>query len=196
MSFRITICLFFFALILASCEKDTVEDGPVISVDVVINNNMAPAEVSFINNSSNADSFEWYFGDLGSSNETSPVHIFEQPGVFHVSLTARNGTHEEYADFEVIIKEPFRYKIRNNSSYILYNLNSLFEKVEKGSNKLMCSSHLNTTEESEIFSTNQDEIRLSFENASGVLFHVAFPFELKEDTLNVLTINNYTLLLL
>jgi gliding motility-associated-like protein len=49
----------------------------------------APHTMSFLQNSSNATAYTWYFGD-GSpvSNEPSPVHLYDVPGDYAVSLLA------------------------------------------------------------------------------------------------------------
>jgi PKD repeat protein len=49
--------------------------------------------VSFTNTSFNAIFFEWNFGDLASgsdnsSTDFSPIHVYQQPGIYFVSLTA------------------------------------------------------------------------------------------------------------
>ncbi len=72
-------------LILLSCEKtpsahfytDTSE--PEVGQTVV-----------FYNDSQNANSFEWDFGDGYISNERSPSHIFNSTGPVTVQLTARS----------------------------------------------------------------------------------------------------------
>ena len=45
------------------------------------------AEVSFTNTSSDFDSVFWDFGDSNSSTETDPIHIYNESGVYNVSLT-------------------------------------------------------------------------------------------------------------
>lgn len=52
---------------------------------------MAPATVQFVNNSENAQSYTWYFGDGNSSNQTSPVHTYTSPGQYTVTLVADAG---------------------------------------------------------------------------------------------------------
>ena len=47
-----------------------------------------PLNVSFINNSVNASSFMWDFGDNNTSEETSPSHTYAEPGVYEVTLVA------------------------------------------------------------------------------------------------------------
>lgn len=49
----------------------------------------APFEVGFINQSEagTAMAYQWDFGDGFMSNQANPVHIFEEPGIFTVSLS-------------------------------------------------------------------------------------------------------------
>src|SRR5690606_39833855 len=47
-----------------------------------------PITVSFFNESQNADSYLWDFGDGTSSTEVNPIHTYDQPGKFDVKLTA------------------------------------------------------------------------------------------------------------
>ena len=82
---RIVYILMILPLILLSCEKtpsahfytDTSE--PEVGQTVV-----------FYNDSQNANSFEWDFGDGYISNERSPSHIFNSTGPVTVQLTARS----------------------------------------------------------------------------------------------------------
>lgn len=46
----------------------------------------APAVVQFTNNSVGGDSFEWDFGDGGTSNEATPTHLYTDPGVYTVTM--------------------------------------------------------------------------------------------------------------
>ncbi len=48
-------------------------------------------EVTFDNNSTNATSFMWDFGDGNSSSEVSPVHTYMNEGDYTVTLTAMDG---------------------------------------------------------------------------------------------------------
>ncbi len=47
-----------------------------------------PCEVSFTNKSSNATSYQWDFGDTGTSTEVNPRHTYQQGGAFTVTLRA------------------------------------------------------------------------------------------------------------
>lgn len=48
------------------------------------------AEVQFLNESSNATSFFWDFGDGNFSEDTEPIHAYDEPGEYEVSLTAKD----------------------------------------------------------------------------------------------------------
>lgn len=52
---------------------------------------VAPTQPLFTyNHSTNATSYVWDFGDGSFSNEVNPVHYYQQPGTFDVSLIANN----------------------------------------------------------------------------------------------------------
>lgn len=60
----------------------------------ITNDSIAPATATFNNQSKNAATYQWDFGDTGSSNNTStepnPVHTYNNPGSYVVTLTAKN----------------------------------------------------------------------------------------------------------
>ena len=63
----------------------SVVEAPVADFDILINGSM----VTFTNNSSNAIDYIWDFGDASStSNTINPLHQYENPGVYQVTLTA------------------------------------------------------------------------------------------------------------
>lgn len=51
-----------------------------------------PAMVELINESVNADSYLWDFGDGTTSTDPNPLHTYTKGGVYHVKLTATNNT--------------------------------------------------------------------------------------------------------
>lgn len=76
------------------------------SVDSISNNNFAPAIAYFKNESNNATSYEWDFGDGSAiSTEETPEHIFSMHGNFMVKLTASNGTNTQLYQDEISIQE-------------------------------------------------------------------------------------------
>ncbi|MEY2964117.1 MAG: hypothetical protein RL754_1378 [Bacteroidota bacterium] len=52
--------------------------------------NGCSGQVSFQNNSSNGVDYLWAFGDNQFSQDASPVHTFEKPGIYNVMLVASN----------------------------------------------------------------------------------------------------------
>ena len=51
----------------------------------------APALVNFTNESFNAGTFTWNFGDGASSNALNPSHVYQNPGLYTVSLIVSGG---------------------------------------------------------------------------------------------------------
>jgi PKD repeat protein len=53
----------------------------------------APLSVEFNNTSENAETYDWTFGDGGSSSEENPSYVFEESGEFNVTLrmTGKDG---------------------------------------------------------------------------------------------------------
>ncbi|MBE9511327.1 MAG: PKD domain-containing protein [Bacteroidetes bacterium] len=77
-SFTMVILL---ALVLSSCEK-TPEPTAQFSFAVI------DLEVTFTNESDDATSYSWNFGDGNTSTETSPVHTYADYGLYSISMTA------------------------------------------------------------------------------------------------------------
>ena len=77
------------------------------------NNGFAPAMVSFTNTSvvperAGTVTYLWNFGDGSSSQEADPVHLYEVPGVYEVSLVIVSETSQEISEFSqsIVIKDP------------------------------------------------------------------------------------------
>jgi PKD repeat protein len=62
--------------------------------------------IRFLNISVDADSYVWEFGDNNSSTEENPEHIYSDPGVFLVKLTATNSSGNESETKSLLINEP------------------------------------------------------------------------------------------
>lgn len=50
----------------------------------------SPTQISFTNTSSDATSFEWTFGDGGSSTNINPSHIYNIPGYYTITLITKS----------------------------------------------------------------------------------------------------------
>ena len=79
-------------LVIQSCKKDddTTSDAEKPTADFSYSgaNTYAPAEVSFTNNSTNATSYHWDFGDNSTSTEKNPKHTYLNGGTYTVTLKA------------------------------------------------------------------------------------------------------------
>lgn len=68
----------------------TVYDAPLADFTAVPTAGPAPLSVNFANQSQHANSFNWDFGDGGSSAESNPTHLYTAAGFYTVTLTAAN----------------------------------------------------------------------------------------------------------
>jgi PKD repeat protein len=70
------------------------EISPVADFSLDIRGQSAPLEIAFTNASANADQLAWDFGDVKSKSNTSsaqnPVHRYENPGTYKITLVAKN----------------------------------------------------------------------------------------------------------
>jgi len=83
------LSVFAFSFLLFGCSKDTPSTpAPVADFSYTGANTTVPAVVQFTNNSTNAISYTWDFGDGATSSATSPSHNYTAGGVFSVKLTA------------------------------------------------------------------------------------------------------------
>ncbi|MGM0581281.1 MAG: PKD domain-containing protein [Bacteroidota bacterium] len=95
-----------------------------------------PNTANFTDISTSAVQWEWIFGDGNTSNEQNPQHLYEEPGVYDVSLIAQNedGCEQVYkmkdikvlptpeVDFDMEISGecyPVEVKLTNNSTNLL-----------------------------------------------------------------------------
>ena len=93
----ITVLLFTF-----SCKK---LPDPAFRYEPM-ENPEAGETIRFTNETDNASSFSWDFGDGGSSTLTNPEHIFQAAGIYGVKLSAHNEDGEESVIESVTINEP------------------------------------------------------------------------------------------
>jgi len=74
----------------------------------ILDNNYAPAELTFTNKSKYASNFFWNFGDLLGTTDFEPIHTFENSGIFDVTLSAicSNGDTAKYTEQIEILPPP------------------------------------------------------------------------------------------
>ena len=76
----------------SSCKKDSDDpntDDPIASFQYSIDESNW-LQVSFTNNSQNATSYSWDFGDGNNSTEKDVTHVYDAAGDYTVNLTASN----------------------------------------------------------------------------------------------------------
>lgn len=76
--------------------------GPAASFNTLVSG----ATVAFNNTTSNGTSYQWSFGDGGTSSETNPVHTYQTDGVYTATLIAFNGCGADTATVQVTIVLP------------------------------------------------------------------------------------------
>jgi len=100
---------------------------PIAKWNIKNGDKEAPATISFSDNSTDADSYEWDFGDAESadniSTEINPTHIFKTPGRYKIRVTVTNnssGLTNSFSDFITIsapVKLPIaNFEIENNNT--------------------------------------------------------------------------------
>ena len=99
---------------------------PVANFSSDMTTGNTPLTIQFFNESKNASSFEWNFGDGNTSTEEDPEHTYNQAGVYSVSLTVRNGNLSDTKTIENMITvtgESALPEIDTNS-YLIYTSNN------------------------------------------------------------------------
>ncbi len=86
-------------------EPDYITAGDVPSA--AFSQSIIGFKVSFANNSTDADSFTWHFGDGETSTVLSPLHTYEMDGLYPVELIATNECGSDTITAEInIVTEP------------------------------------------------------------------------------------------
>ena len=95
------------------------DQPPVAKFTSSTTNGVSPLEVSFSDQSTgDTTSWQWDFGDNQTSNEQNPVHLYENPGLYTVTLTASGpgGNNTEIKTDFISITAPATPPIANFSS--------------------------------------------------------------------------------
>lgn len=81
--------------------------APSASFTASLDSGDAPLTVSFTDTSTGEPtSWEWDFGDGGTSLERHPVHTYDSPGTYTVSLTASNSKGQSTATGQITVTSP------------------------------------------------------------------------------------------
>ncbi len=87
-------------LLLSSCAK------PIADFVLTQEDDIAPAAVNIQNNSKNAESYMWDFGDGNTSDEENPNHEYQLSGRYTVTLNAKKKNKISTSTREVVFEAP------------------------------------------------------------------------------------------
>jgi len=76
---------------------------PVASFTPTVTDTFVDSTITFTNNSTDADSYEWDFGDSTTSIETDPTHAYTTDGIFTVILIAINPLGSDTTTIDITI---------------------------------------------------------------------------------------------
>lgn len=92
--------------------------APEVSFETADPENNPPRMVHFINNAAPEFShFEWSFGDGFVSHEKCPQHVFEKPGIYQVTLVARNQVHSSTAAKPILVPSA-DFEVSRNGAWV------------------------------------------------------------------------------
>ena len=85
------------------------------SPDINVMTELKNATFMFTNNSTNANSYQWFFGDGDSTSQINPIHTYGDTGHYNVMLIAIN----QYGCLNVVTQGP--YVVIPNNNYFIPN---------------------------------------------------------------------------
>ncbi len=119
-----------------SLEKDLgIYPQPIADFEITTQTGCSPLQVFFNNESDQANSYYWNFGDGHYSTEQSPLHTFAEAGSYDIQLIVANDevcfdtiqlndlvevSQNPFASFEVIENQNGSFQFVNQSSYADY----------------------------------------------------------------------------
>ena len=123
------LSVFFLVLTFLGCEDDDTV-LPMVEAGFTFTLDQNTGTVTFINTSTNANSFAWNFGDGTSSEEIDPTKIYTANGTFTVVLTASSvagasGTFED--ELTINIPEEVGFPINFDGANVDYSTITTFD---------------------------------------------------------------------
>jgi PKD repeat protein len=79
---------------------------PIANFTASPDNGTFPLTVTFINFSTNTDTYSWIFGDGGASDLKDPIHTYSSAGTFSVRLVVRNAQGTDSITKEIVVVAP------------------------------------------------------------------------------------------
>lgn len=153
------------------------ENGDITSSTTVDTLNVIKGvEVFFENNSENATSYQWNFGDLTSSSLENPGHIYFNTGVYKIELISSNGscskTSEQFVNVENVLGVD---EISNGLDFQLVNVAGGFDLILNNDNVSNLSIVINNSLGQEVLSKNlrvdsNHRERIQLEDSQGIYY--------------------------
>lgn len=103
--------LLVLAMVMVNCSDDPPPE-PVVEFFADVNG----TEVTFNSTVTNASSLVWSFGDGNTSTEADPVHAYETPGNYTVTLTATGSGGEDTDTQQIEILETVEYLLSGGAA--------------------------------------------------------------------------------
>ncbi|MFO7671400.1 MAG: PKD domain-containing protein [Bacteroidales bacterium] len=180
--FRLFMILAVVAL-MQGCYKDPVANFEYSYVD-----NMAPADVTFTNLSTEADKFQWDFGDGSSSTEEHPEHAFYNWLNPNVTLVAKGRGGENRITKTIGLTS---YYLKNSSSVTLYNSWTFFYDGQNIVDDFDLGT-LSPGYNSDVVITTHTVIDVAFELVDGIMYLVEYSYTLNKNAASYLDITDET----
>lgn len=105
-SFLLMLTAVLVSGVFFSCSKDDEDTIVVKSRFTVTNDEVDGFKVNIVNDSENATSYEWNFGDgstVGTQTESTFSYSYAEAGTYTITLTAKNGNTTDVSTKEVVI---------------------------------------------------------------------------------------------
>jgi hypothetical protein len=166
---------------------------PVANFNYSYTDNVAPAEVTFTNLSTDAEEYLWDFGDGNSSTSSSPTHTYDDGGDFMITLRATGRGGNASTSKSINILDPTTYSVRNLSTVTLFNVTSyywdggdyIYDEVNHG-------TIYNGGQSAEVI-TERSEIYVDFKFEPGGDWYLVWdPYYLTQNMVNYLVIDGNT----
>ena len=157
----------------------TIAEAPLADFSFTPEVAESPAEIQFINQSTNATDYLWEFSDGETSLIPNPIHVFEENGTYEVSLTAFSpfGCSVEIAQ-EIVITQPIHDLVV--AQWDVIEVGDWYEvSVLLFNNGNISSSNRLWTAQSQGFLAEEDQIVISPGDAGLFTFSTLFPQSLE-----------------
>jgi PKD repeat protein len=89
--------------------------GLTVSASANVTSGNAPLPVQFSSTASGGTppyAYSWNFGDMGTSDQQNPVHIYSQPGAYTAAVTVTDSAGRKgYASVPITVNSPFNFTV-------------------------------------------------------------------------------------